>query len=627
MTPPPISATPAGAEASTRTAPAPRRSAVILAGLALAVIAGLCFVGALGAPFVWDDHTVFSQQLPFFDSPVRAFFPPPDVPHFGVVYYRPLIVLSWQLDDVLARSFWPPARLDVARQWTFHAANIALHVLATLLVYAFGLAMARLTRLDARRGLAIAAAAALLFAVHPAHAESVAWIAGRSDVLLAVFILSALLAKLRGLEVGSTLCLSLSVLFLAAALLTKESAVAGLILLPLVDLFLAPGPDAPAAAGGRAGRFWLWSVAAPFAATIVCWTLRWSALAGGGRPAAREGVGLGELLGATGWYLVKLVWPFHPSVYVPDVPRGSFIWLGVLALAAVAGFVAWALARRRRRVPAEGLALGLVVVPLVFTLSTVVFAVAQTPVAERYLYLSSAGFCLLAAFLLDRAAQWTRLRRAWRMPGAAPLLVAVVVSVPLVTVSLRSVGFWTNERRLWQEAAREAPGQALPHLHLGLADADDGRKDDAAAEYDRALRSAGSRETYALAHDNLGALLLGQSRLDEAIPHLRLAVEMDPREATARYNLGRALMLSAPQAPDDAARKQLLADARQELETALRLNPLYVRAHFQYGELLIRTGEVEQGLAHLKEGLRLEPNHPKADLARQLIAETEKSRR
>lgn len=356
-----------------------RRDALL--ALIPALVAALAYLSTLDAELVWDDALIAFRQLPYYHSWTDAFASSRTVPFATVQYYRPLTLLSFQLDRLLA-----PERLALA----FHASNLVFHIAATLLLFA----LAR--RLYAGRGEGEwgALAAALLFALHPVHVESVAMAAGRTDLLATVFTLAALLAGIAYRRRGGPVRLAAWAGFLLLGLLAKEVALAALALLPAL-LWALPSGTREEGAGRRAGGL----AAAALAALGVYGILRLGAGGGVTLTLGALGKALADLPGALGYYLAKLAvpWPLDP---LPE-PLSAVAGVGVLAAAGAAG---WAL---RRAFPADralAAALGLWFAAALAP-SLVVLTQRDVPslVTERYLYLPSAAFCLLLGLAAARA--------------------------------------------------------------------------------------------------------------------------------------------------------------------------------------------------------------------------------
>ena len=162
--------------------------------------------------------------------------PPDNIARWSYGYYRPVVILSYLAD---ARVFGTGSPAGP------HIFNVTCHLLTTMLVWL----LARRVLRQIPDGGGGAVVAATVFAVHPIHTESVSWIAGRSDVLAALFLVTALLLALRWLDRRSAVALLLAPVFFLLALLSKEIAIVGLALLPLLIIFSGPAqaPTRPAA--------------------------------------------------------------------------------------------------------------------------------------------------------------------------------------------------------------------------------------------------------------------------------------------------------------------------------------------------------------------------------------------
>ena len=178
------------------------RMAILLA------VAALVYGNTLWNQFVFDDEAYIIRNKPVTNPCIQGFFTP--VKATGV--FRPLGFASFAVE-------W---KITGGKPTLFHADNLLLHVVVTLLFY---LVLQKLLE-SVPHGTKIAFAAALLFAVHPIHTEAVAWITGRSELFAAAFVLAAWLLHLEDWPLFSLLCFAL-------ALLSKESAVE---LLPLALL-------------------------------------------------------------------------------------------------------------------------------------------------------------------------------------------------------------------------------------------------------------------------------------------------------------------------------------------------------------------------------------------------------
>src|SRR6202011_5344114 len=349
--------------------------------LALFLLACLPYANTLFASFVYDDHYQIVEN-PY----VHSFRYLPKI--FGTTvwsfqgaqgttnYFRPMMSFGYLLFYQIAGAV----------PFSFHLANVVLHALVVLLVFCV------LRRLSGER---IALIAAGLFALHPIHTESVAWIAGVTDLELALFYLLAFLLYLRledpasGFGIRAAMCASF-----ALALLSKEQAITLPVLATLFEHFYREDRETTSVRQ-KLSRY------APLWATVVVYlTVRGILLGGIASIAARPGVSWYEIglsaISLIGAYLWKLLWPmqlsafyvFHKSSHLTD----QSVLLGLLGLFLCG--VLFALLWRRARVISFALVL------LFLPLGPVLNArwMSSSVFAERYLYMPSVGFCWILAW-------------------------------------------------------------------------------------------------------------------------------------------------------------------------------------------------------------------------------------
>ncbi len=615
-----------------------RTLVVALAGLLVALVAVAVFWPSFDNEFIWDDPIVFQRQLPYFDSLSNVFTPPKSIPQFGTHYYRPLGVVSYQIDEAIAQRFWPLEQRDQARQRVYHASVIFYHALASVLVLLLGLHFARLSGLSESMGLAAALGGSLLFAVHPIHVECVSWMAGRADVLCTIFAIATMLTWLRHRRRGHWADAVAVGGFALAAMLCKETGVGLLLLLPVLDMLL-PRPERearPAEGSSRAERRRLarkkGSAPTPTGLLTLFWP-RWLALAVATglyfmlRSKALDsghlrdsGASIGALFGAVGWYFKKFFWPAPQSAFITLVPGGWWTVCGVLIVAAAAGLAWYA---RRGSALGELAAVGFFLALLAPSLAIVAYRISETPLAERYLYAPSVGLCLLITLLAARLVSLTPLARH-PVPAMAVVLVGcLVVGVPMAYATVEREKVWQNNLAFWQDAVLKAPGEGLPHLHLGLTYNEMDYTEKAIEEYKLALEQYDDAEGRSKAYNNLGSAYIRLGRLEEASEALAGALRQVPRYATARYNLALVQLRRARQARDPRERARLTNEALSGLRAALKINPRYVKAHYQYGALLLGLGRRELAAEHLRKAISLAPSSGEAKAARKLLERRE----
>jgi tetratricopeptide (TPR) repeat protein len=394
---------------------------------------------------------------------------------------------------------WLEVRLFGLSPHALRAVSLLLYLAAVLALRGY----LRVTLSD----VVVAELAAWLFAVHPVHVESVAWLAGQKDLCALLLAALALLCYGRG---GRLAWATVPLVVLAA--LGKGVAVAVPLLLPLHDWFRRRPPRWPvigAALAAAAAVALLHLRVGHTVGMLAPW-------AGGSRLSAAATMGPIWLR-----YLREALVPVGLTIQheVAIHRAGDLLaWAAYLPLAAAAAGAALA-ARRGHRLPA--FALGWFVLPQLPT--SQVLAPLQNLMADRYLLLAVLGPCLLLAAL------------ARRIPGrvAGPVLVT---ALGVLTVA-RSQAF-TGSVPLWQDAAARAPGSARAQYQLGMALREAGRPAEAEAALGRAGRLEGSDPDAARrATNNLAALLTGQGRLAEAQALLREAVARFPDDPKVLGNL------------------------------------------------------------------------------------------
>jgi len=584
-------------------------------GLLVVFATLVAYLPSLSGDFIWNDSDYVTAPA------LRSLG--------GLARIWTEIGATQQYYPLLHSAFWLQHRVFGDHPLGYHVVTLLLHAGSAVL---FALVLRRL--LDRGRTPAAGAPraypgaewlAALLFALHPAHVESVAWITEQKNTLSLAFYLSSGLAYLRYDERRRLPAYFLALALFALSLLCK-TVTATLPAALLVALWWERGrlewrrdvlPLLPwFAVGAAAGLFTSWVERIYVGAQGADFNLPM----------------LGRLIvaGRAVWfYAATLAWPFSLNFIYPrwTIDTGAWWqWLfpaGVLAV----GAALWAI-RGRARGP---LAAYLFFVGSLFPVLGVVnlYGERYSWVWDHWQYLPDLGLLALAGVGIASGLSLASRLAPWLGP-----LLAAALAVALGALTWSHCVMFHDNETLYLTTIELNPGSWMAHNNLGLAWSKvPGRLDDAVAQYEQALRlkpdiaethtnlgSAWARmpgrtadaiaqfeealrldPTYADAHFYLANALVEAGRVPEAIGHYEAALRSDPRLAEASNNLG--MILCRIGRTDEGMRR---------IEAAIRMQPDFVQAHFARGAALLQAGRRGEAVSEFETVLRLHPDFPPA---------------
>jgi tetratricopeptide (TPR) repeat protein len=565
----------------------PARLRVVLPSAATAL---LVYLPCIRFGFVRDDRELIAEN-PFLHSPaflgqlLASDFWASTGGNSGL--WRPLILLSYWLDGRL--SGWSPA-------W-FHAANVLAHAATSGLLAALVLA--------AGAGRTAALVAGLWFAVMPAHVESVAWIAGRTDVYSALFGLLALgldaRARARGRRWAGWAPLAAWLLALAA----KESAV------PLFGAIAVAAWIEGRRRGSRPGGILLWL--APYAAVAVSYLALHALAAGVPAATAPSGAGRGGRL--AGWTMLPallsflLPWSAHGPDWSLGLPAGAgspaVVGGALLHLGFALGLLALILRRKAAAVPVAVLWLP------VLALSALAVARGYLSFGERHLYLPSAGaaWALGLAVRSGSAALRGRTRDArgtgWRT-GVGVVAGGVIVSSAWATMG--AMPAWRDELSMYAAMVAAQPSNATGHIGLAVSLADRGQARAAFAELAAAERLDSTR--YEVPLYRAGVFAQGGDWA-RALESAERAIRLNPADAEAPVFRATALL-----------RLGRLEELKAALDPLRRARPGDPDVERVWGEYALATGRPGDALPALAHAARWRRDDPELQLALGEASET-----
>jgi Flp pilus assembly protein TadD len=474
--------------------------------------------------------------------------------------------------------------------------NVLLHIVNTILLL---LLLKRMTGSLWRSGFVAA-----LFALHPLHVESVAWVAERKDVLSTLFWMLTMWAYVRYVECRGTKRYLLILLSVALGLMAKPMLVTLPFVLLLLDFWplarfrLDKSAEEKEARTGLVSRFkekkalffrLVWEKAPLFALAGASSVATFLAQRVGGAVVAWDkfplNIRVTNALASYVKYMVKMIWPTDLAFFYPHPGANLLTWqivgAGVLLLCITVLIVRAALQRPY------------LIMGWLWYLGTLVPVIGLVQVggqamADRYTYVPLIGlFIIIAWGIPELVGKWKH-KRVFLAISSTAVLIGLMVCTWL------QVGTWRNSVALFEHALSVSPQNHVAHNNLGLELAKEGKTKEAVYHYSEAVRI---RPTYDGAHNNLGHILQRQGRLAEADVHLREALRLNPKSAAAHNNLGIVL-----------ERQGRLEEAISHYNEALRLKPDHVKAYNNLGIALARQGRLEEAILRFSEALRINPN-------------------
>jgi tetratricopeptide (TPR) repeat protein len=540
---------------------------VLAAGGIIAVAAAAAYCGSFAVPMVFDDRESILSN-PTLARLGSALFPPAE----STVGGRPFLNLTLALNHAASGT----------AVWGYHAANLAIHVLAGLVL--LGILRRALAPRGERQALLIAFSAALLWTLHPLQTESVTYIIQRAESLMGLLYLLTLYFFIRGTEgPGPWFILSFGACLLGMA--TKEVMASAPFIVLLYDRTFIAGSFSEAWRRRR-------GVYAALAST-------WIVLAGLVLSAHGRGGTAGLGSGVSPWSYAMTQFPaIVHYLRLSLLPRPLVFDYGTaletsalrvapcaLAIVALVAATVWALFRH----PAMGF-LGACFLLILAPSSSIVPVATQT-MAEHRMYLALAPVVVLVVLGL------------YRWLGRAALPACLALAAVLAALTWQRNRDYLSEEGIWRDTVAKLPKNERAHNNLGFVlSANTGRTDEAIVQYEEALQL---KPGYAEAHNNLGNALESLGRTKEAVAQYAEALRLEPNLAETHYNLGRAL----------AALPGGTAEAIAQYEEALRLKPDYADAHFGLGSALAAMpGRLGEAVAQLNEAIRIRPDYAQAHL-------------
>ena len=527
----------------------------------------LLYVPSLWYSFVWDDTSIIHTEINTIkDHGILL--------GGGGLYYRPLVAMSFLVDNTL----WEGNAAG------FHLTNMVINSLNCVLIFILG------TFLFKKKGLLAPFFAALIFLCHPAHADSVAWIAGRTDVLASTYFLVSFLSYIIYRETSDKKALIVTALSFVLALFSKEIAIALPMVFLMYDLLIF-----------RKGTKTSLAILGGCAIALVAYlTVR-----GGSDPTAvfsamfakmslsPDKLTLIDYIKETsyglGFYWQKTILPAKLTIF-PEIHNGSNLFF-VLTLISLIGITAI------KKYYFIAFSIGLFLVSLLPSLPVLFFNL-PSPVAVRYLYLPVLGVSLGLAYTIGE------------MKKANYQIISLFLIILIFSgLSISRASDWKENETLWKREVAENNSMFARAQYIGCL-LEKEKIDEAQKEIEYALRilrdSKREIEKHVISalYSHLGVILAKKRDMDGAEKAFLEAKKYDPTKSNIYHNLA---FLCLRQYEESRSKKKL-EKAKTFLFKSLRMQPGSQSSAFLMGFIGEIEDNIEDARKWYKKTVKLNPH-------------------
>jgi tetratricopeptide (TPR) repeat protein len=468
-----------------------------------------------------------------------------------------------------------------------HLTNVLFHIANTVLLFIL---------LKAMTGAVWPSAfVAALFALHPLHVESVAWVSERKDLLSTFLGILTLISYAQYTQQRRRSWYGLALLFFILGLMAKPMLVTLPFLLLLLDywplgrLNISKGFRLQPA-GGVSSVYSLILEKLPFfvLTTASCVVTYYAQQSGGAMvPFDMHPMGLrvANAIVAYVGYIGKMLWPVNLAIFYPL--SDSFTFWKVAAAAALLLSISLGVLVQIRRRPYLAVGWFWYVGTLVPVIGLV--QVGGQAMADRYTYIPLIGlFIMIAWWGADSF-------RGWKYKRIFLSCTAGMAVIALMILTNSQIRHWANSVALFEHTVKATGGTWVAYNNLANALNDAGKTDEALRHYEIALQK-GPPEPEGI-YNNMALVLASVGRNREAIEHYSEALRINPNYADAHINLGAVL-----------ARQGKIAEATRHYFEALRAKPNFAQAHYNMGNFLLAQGEIDAAVSRYSKAVHFNPS-------------------
>jgi len=515
--------------------------------------------------------------------------------------------------SAIHRSNWHPVTwlshmLDVqlfglnpgAHHWT----SVGFHLANTLLLF---MVLRLMTGNIWRSGFVAA-----LFAIHPLHVQSVAWVAERKDLLSTFFGLLAIWGYIRYVQLPTIGRFMAVLLFFILSLMSKPMMVTLPFVLLLLDYWplerfrfgFNPEVNHHSPQFAFKAALILEKIPLLVVSAVSCTITVYAQQKGGALGSSVDYsfyVRMANALVSYVSYIGQMVWPGNLAVFYPHpgvLPGWRIIVAGIL----LTGITCLAIKFVKSK--------PWLMVGWLWFLGTLVpviglVQVGSQAMADRYTYVPLIGLFIILAWGVPD------LLKRFRYRKAGLVVITGLVTITLMIVSWGQVKTWQSSVTLFEQALAVTKNNYVAHNNLGHYRMQEGRLTEAINHFSKAVEI---NPKFELAHLNLGVALSRQGKIDEAIRSYTRALQLKPDFVVAYNNLGNALY-----------RQGKYQKAITNYLQAMQIDPNYAEAYNGMGAALIRLGEIEKAVEFFKKALQINPDYTSAQTnLKNTLAATEK---
>jgi tetratricopeptide (TPR) repeat protein len=552
--------------------------------LLLFLISFFLYSPSLRNDFVWDDIEVIQKRYHSFKaSSINTILFPEAKQNKIQRYYRPIIFVSMVTD----RELWG------INPFGYHLSNLLFNSISTMLLYFLLLLIFGSFAVEGKESMAFFTA--LLFAVYPIHVESVSWIAGRTDILCGIFFI---LASILHIESYRTIwLLILTAISFSLSLLSKEAALSFPVVVISFDLLTRrirnPYNILRYTVYISLVLTYLYLRGRAFINPIAVTHENILRIAEGNYNFFNIVKTLKVISSSLFFYFSKLVFPFDFNAFIISVPDEFYYFIFSITTILLLFLVAVISIKQRK---------GLIAFCIIWIFATLapsaivsVTNLASAPLAERYLYIPSAGYCMIIVYLLFEVAK----RMGKKKFAFAPIMI--LISIYLFFTFLRQ-DVWKDNLSLWKDTAFKSYYHALPHSNYGYALEKAGRTDDAVKQYEIALNPSvrDSNRGRAITATNLGVLYIDKEDYANAERWFRKALKYDPTYGRPYYHIALLHYIKGELTNSESEYRI----AERYLEKTFEIYRYYPKADLLFAKVYLNLGNNDKAKWHAEKALQ-----------------------